>query len=258
MINKKYLKLLRTRKKIGDNNFINDLLSKRIIDSLDLIKIPFDKIIEIGVNDDKISNYLYKKFKNCKIERVDSFINNIFKINNHNFLNIDIENLILKENSYDLIYSNNFIYMCSDLEKILSVIHAALKPKSFFIATIPNIENFYQLKNCMYRTDLKLYNGAYQRFVPSPKIDHILQILKKLRFEIPAINTDRVNIEYKKFQKLLQDIKSTNISYHYIDKKKEFENKRYFAELEKEYLDNYNNGNFELEISFNIVSGWKN
>ena len=42
MINKKYLKLIRSRKYLNDDSFIYEITSQRIIDSIDLIKIPFN------------------------------------------------------------------------------------------------------------------------------------------------------------------------------------------------------------------------
>ena len=58
MINKKYLKLLRTKDRKYGENFIYNEISKNIIDSLDILKVPFNNILELGINDKLIFNYL--------------------------------------------------------------------------------------------------------------------------------------------------------------------------------------------------------
>ena len=47
-----------------------------------------------------------------------------------------------------------------------------------------------------------------------------------------------------------------NLSYYYVDKKKTFEKKTYFYELEKNYKRNEDK-NFDLNADFYLISGWK-
>ena len=67
MINKKYLKLLRAKNRRFGENFIYNEISKNIIDSLDILKIPFDTILQLGINDNLVTNYLKEKFASCSI-----------------------------------------------------------------------------------------------------------------------------------------------------------------------------------------------
>ena len=71
MINKKYLKLLRTKDRKYGENFIYNEISKNIIDSLDILKVPFNNILELGINDKLISDYLKEKFPSCSIISAD-------------------------------------------------------------------------------------------------------------------------------------------------------------------------------------------
>ena len=63
MINRKYIKLIRSKHTKTLNNFIYDKLAERIIDSLDLLKIEFNQILEIANNDNIIINYIQNKYK---------------------------------------------------------------------------------------------------------------------------------------------------------------------------------------------------
>ena len=62
MINKQYLKLLRSQQRFIENNFIYKIIAERIIDSLDLLNINVSNVLELGINEAKISKYIYNKF----------------------------------------------------------------------------------------------------------------------------------------------------------------------------------------------------
>ena len=121
-----------------------------------------------------------------------------------------------------------------------------------FIASIPDVNNIYQLINAMFKADNLIYGGVYQRVNPTHRIDKILDLFKKLNFYSPSIYSDEIQIEYSNFSKLLLEVKSMNLSYCYTDKRNKFENKNYFKTVEKNFKKNYN-----LNIKFNIIAGWK-
>ena len=56
MINKKYLKNLRSKEINKKNDFIFDLYNERIIDSLDIINLKFKKILILGNHGSKITD----------------------------------------------------------------------------------------------------------------------------------------------------------------------------------------------------------
>ncbi len=257
MINKKYLKLMRSKQQFDQNNFIYDIIARRVIDSLDLLNIQFKRALEIGVNENIVYNYLVNKYADIVIKRADIFfdIHNSKKINN--YLNIDLDNLSFSKNSFDLVYSNSILHLSNNFEKNLISILNGLKSNGFFIAVIPDKNNVYQLINSMYETDIRLYRGVFQRVNQTIKVDNILSILKKLNFDAPSIHSDNFSINYSIFKNLLKDIRDTKLSYSHFDKKTNFENKKYFEVLELIYKEKYFDKSFELDINVNIISGWK-
>ena len=110
----------------------------------------------------------------------------------------------------------------------------------------------------MLKADLEIYNGMFRRCNPTIEVEEILSNLKKLSFDSPIINTDRFIIEYKEFSKLLNDLRSMNLSYLQNDKRSKFENKSYFKSVKKFYKqDYYANGLYPIECTINIISAWK-
>ncbi len=258
MINRKYIKLIRSKHTKTLNNFIYDKLAERIIDSLDLLKIEFNQILEIANNDNIIINYIQNKYKKNYIDSGDIFFpkNRINK--KINCFEIDINNLILKKNFYSLVYSNCFLHISDKFEENLKEILDSLKANGFFIAIIPDKNSMYQLINSMYEADLLLYKGVNQRFNTTLDINYILSTLNKLKFYSPSINSDVISISYSNFNKLLNDVKSLKLTYCHKDKKNYFENKNYFNVVENYYKKNYFNGSFLLDLKVNIISAWKN
>ena len=155
MINKKYLKLLRTKDRKYGKNFIYNEISKNIIDSLDILKVPFNNILELGINDKLIINYLKERFPTCSIKSADIDLSIFTKKTDRQLIEIDLDDLQIKDKKFDLIYSNFFCQLTSDFEKLIKNIFQSLNSNGFFIATIPSAENIYQLINSMYEDEFK-------------------------------------------------------------------------------------------------------
>ena len=230
MINKKYIKLLRSRRRSRENNFIYKIIAKRIIDSLDILNIKVSNVLELGINENVVYNYLRRRFLNLRIDRSEFYPIKKKNNNNHKFL---------------------------DLENILKFIFESLNTNGVFICVIPNKQNMFQLANSMYESDQLLYNGVFKRFNSTFEINDILSILKKLNYDTPSIYCDTINIDYDKFEVLLDDIRLMDLSYCHKDKKQSFEKRSYFKTVEYFYRKNYFEEKFLLDIKINIITAWK-
>ena len=257
MKNKKYIKLLRSKDRKFGENFIYNEISKNIIDSLDILKVHFGNILQLGINDNLVNDYLKKKFPSCYITSADIDLSVFTKKKDQKIIEIDLDDLQIKDNKFDLIYSNFFCQLSSNFEKLINNIFQSLNSNGFFIATIPSTNNIYQLVNSMYETDNILYGGIHQRVNQILDTNDIFKILKLCNFDAPLINTNKFTIEYSVFKKLLDDVKSLNLPYTGMDKRKNFENKKYFIHLENQFSKKYYNGNFNLDINYNTICAWK-
>ena len=256
MINKKYLKNLRCKEINNKNDFIFDLYNERIIDSLDVINIKFKKILILGDQGSEIYKYIHKRFKEAQVTVYD--IKTKFSKSDLDIIkksNIDIDFWPPQEKEFDLIISNFYLNICEDLEKTLSKVMKSLLPNGFFLATLPSPENFSLLRSAMMKTDMQLYGGTYNRFNRAPELHTIIDLLKKNNFKIPLVDYETIDLTYKQFNKLLNDVRSMNLSYYQKDKKNTFEKKSYFSKLEGNFEKE--NDHFNLKSNFYIISGWK-
>ena len=131
----------------------------------------------------------------------------------------------------------------------------SLLPNGFFLATLPSPENFSLLRSAMMKTDMQLYGGTYNRFNRTPELHTIIDLLKKNNFKIPLVDYETIDLTYNQFSKLLNDVRSMNLSYYQKDKKNTFEKKSYFSKLEGNFEKE--NDHFNLKSNFYIISGWK-
>ena len=256
MINKKYLKNLRCKEINDKNDFILDLYNERIIDSLDVINIKFKKILILGDQGSEIYKYIQKRFKEAQVKVYD--IKTIYSKSDLDIIkksNIDLDFWVPQEKEFDLIISNFYLNISEDLNKLLSKIMKSLLPNGFFLATLPSPENFSLLRSAMMQTDIQLYGGAYNRFNRTPELHTIIDLLKKNNFKIPLVDYETINLTYKQFNKLLNDVRSMNLSYYQKDKKNTFEKKSYFSKLEGNFEKE--NDHYNLKSNFYIISGWK-
>ena len=256
MINKKYLKNLRCKEINNKNDFIFDLYNERIIDSIDVINIKFKKILILGDQGSKIYKYIQKKFKDANVKVFDIKSQTLkLELENIKQSTIDLDFWTPHEKEFDLIVSNFYLNICEDLNKLFSKIMKSLLPNGFFLATLPSPENFNLLRLAMMKTDIQLYGGTYSRFNQTPKLQTIIDLLKKNNFKIPLVNYETIDLTYNQFIKLLIDVRSMNLSYYQTDKKNSFEKKSYFSKLE----DNFEkkNDHFNLKSNFYIISGWR-
>ena len=221
------------------------------------MKVPFDNILQLGINDNLVINYLKKRFPSCSITSADINLSFFTKKTDRQLIEIDLDDIQFKDKKFDLIYSNFFCQLTSNFEKLIENIFQCLNSNGFFIATVPSNENVFQLVNSMYETDNILYGGMYQRVNSILDTNDIFKLLKMYNFDAPLINNNNFTIEYSVFKKLLDDVRFLNLPYAGKDKKNNFENKKYFLHLEKQFRKKYYKDNFNLDINFNTICAWK-
>ena len=149
-------------------------------------------------------------------------------------------------------------HLTNNFDFLLKNINQTLNNEGFFIATIPGINCFHELKNSMMLADIEIYGGAYRRFLESFSVNTVSSLLKKNNYKIPVIEVDTLELRYKEFSSLLRDVRYLGNSNIYKDRKKLFERKTYFKKVEEIYLKNYsNNDQFILQLEILYITAWK-
>jgi len=261
LINKKYHNLQRNKIIKNTDNFINNEVSNSIISSLDNINISFEKCLEIGFSTKRIYNYLVSRYKNIEYSCMDlsqKILDNQVDFNLVKKICQDHDEWDLDKQQFNLIVSLNYINLTNNFDKLLKNIYDSLTNKGFFIAAIPGANCFYELKKAMILTDIDIYDGIYRRFIETYQIGNIINLLKKNNFKTPLLQVDHIDLRYKNFNSLIKDIRYLGNSNAMYDRKKIFENKKYFKKVEEIYWENFSYKNkLNLKVETIFITAWK-
>ena len=259
LINKKFHALQRDKILNDPEKFIYNEIGNRIIHSLEGINFSIENCLEIGLSTNKIYHKILSKFEKIDYYNID-ISKKILKNNptNSQSIVLDHDKWEIGNKKFDLIISNFYLHLTNNFNLLLKNIHHTLNNKGFFIATIPGINCFHELKNSMMLADIEIYGGMYRRFVDFFSIDIINSLLKKNNYKIPVIEVDTLELRYKEFSSLLRDIRYLGNSNIYKDRKKSFERKIYFKKVEEIYSKKYsNNSHFILQLEIIYITAWK-
>ena len=259
LINKKFHALQRNKIIRDPEKFIYNEIGKRMILSLEGIKLSIENCLEIGLSSKKISQEILLKFNKIDYFNIDISKKILEKnLTNHNLILLDHDKWELNNKKFDLIVSNFYLHLTNNFDLLLKNINHSLSNKGFFIATVPGINCFHELKNSMMQADIEIYGGMYRRFLELFSVDVISSLLKKNNYKIPVIEIDTLELRYKKFSSLLKDVRYLGNSNIYKDRKKSFERKTYFKKVEEIYSKNYSNNNkFILQLEVLYITAWK-
>ena len=259
LINKKFHILQRNKILRDSEQFIYSEIGSRIILSLEGIKFSVENCLEIGPSSNKIYHRILSKFNQIKYYNIDISKKILEKnLNGNHSILLDHDKWDLDNKKFDLIISNFYLHLTNNFNLLLRNINNTLRNNGFFIATIPGINCFHELKNSMMLADIEIYGGAYRRFVELFSVDIITSLLKKNNYRIPVIEVDTLELRYKEFSSLIRDVRYLGNSNIYNDRKKSFERKTYFKKVEEIYKKNYSNNNqYIMQLEVLYITAWK-
>lgn len=125
-----------------------------------------------------------------------------YNINNVNLIEGVAENIPLKDDSLDLITSNNGINNVSDIEQVISECSRIMKPGGQFIQTMNLDKTMFEFYNVMKDVliELKLYEEVEDMHkhiaVKRPSIDLFTEIMQECGFIIKSIEYDQFNYKF--------------------------------------------------------------
>ena len=223
------------------------------------MNIDVKKVLEIGLQNRNLEKFILSKFPKSKYFSSDIAFELLKNSNStNNKVCFDHDEWVFDKNIFNLIISNNYLQFSNNFELLLQNLNFSLNKNGFLLATVLGSNSLKELKECMMMVDLEKYGGVYQRFFKSLSVEEISNVLKKCNYKIPLIDIDIIEIRYKKFYNLMNDIRSLGLSNIYIDRKNSFENKKYFHNIEETYRKKFFDKNeFISTLEVIYISGWK-
>jgi malonyl-CoA O-methyltransferase len=233
----------RSAKSYDDFSSLQDKVSDRLFDRLDLIKTIPNFILDLGCGTGRNGLILKKRYENLKLINYDFAEQMLFKalekhnnilvnpLNKNKFSYIcgDMEQLTFKDNLFDLVWSTNTLQWCNDLTGTFNNIKSILKPGGLFIFSTFGPRTLYELNNITTKLS-KFPQGI--NFIDVNNINNLLLVNN---FVAPRLDTEIYCLTYNNIRNLFLDLKSIGATNGFINKKNSLSGKHYLNMIAKQY-----------------------
>lgn len=159
---------------------------------------------------------------------------------------------------YDLILSVTGLHRVNDPVGALIQANRALKPDGLFLAALFAGDTLQELRRSLLVAETELSGRAAQRILPFGDVRDLGGLLQRADFALPVADLDHIDIEYRQFAKLLQDVRHMGEASCLAARPKTFAPKNLFAKAAEIYARDYQTADGTLKATFEIayLSGW--
>ena len=179
-----------------------------MLERLDVVKLQPEVVLDIGCGTGVATAALAKRYKKAQIVALDFALPMLQRTRRRGSwlrkpacLCGDAEQLPLKDNSIDLIYSNAAIQWCTDLEGTFREFLRVLRPGGLLMFTTFGLDTLKELRQSWEAVD------GHSHVSPFPDMHDIGDALIRARFADPVIDVDRLTLTYDEVSGLMQDLK---------------------------------------------------
>lgn len=181
-------------------DFIGQIMSEEILDRLSLVKRDFKKCLLIG----QAGHGLGSALSDLGIETVAA--DSSFKFaDSLNGIQCDEDRLPFSDHSFDLIINVATLDSVNDLPGALALTRRILKPDGLFLASFIGAESLSTLKSILMQAE-----GDRVSVHIHPQIDIRTagDLMSRVGFALPVIDSDCLRLRYGAFDKLVSDIRN--------------------------------------------------
>jgi SAM-dependent methyltransferase len=193
------------RQRLNRQSFLLRLVREEARQRLSLIEHTFERALLIGAYpdkplapSDKVKQWVYTDGAHAPLAQCKAPA----------FICTD-EALPVKPDSFDCIAHILTLHHANQIPLVLKNMHDALKPDGLLLACLFAPDTLYELKTCLLEAELKIKNGAAQRFIPLADIRTLGNLLQAARYALPVADISSVTIRYQSLQQLFNDIRQS-------------------------------------------------
>ena len=187
-------------------------IGKRLIERLDLIKLQPERILDVGSGTGTWSRALMQRYKNAEVISLDiahgmlhqarqsrSFMERMR--DRRRYLCGDAEQLPVKDNSIDMIFSNVTLQWCRDLDSVFNEFQRVLKPGGLLMFTTFGPDTLTELRQAWAAVDDAVHVNAFV------DMHDIGDALMRARVADPVMDAETLTLTYKDAKQLMRELK---------------------------------------------------
>ena len=110
--------------------------------------------------------------------------------------------------SFDLIVASLSLHWINDLPGALIQLRRALRPDGLFLASMPALGSFGELRTAMTDADMALRGGASPRVSPFPDLRDCAGLLQRAGFSAPVADVEDIVVRYADPFQVLRDLRA--------------------------------------------------
>lgn len=235
------LKLLQRNRSATDPDFkygqyLKDEVSRKTIERLSYLKVPFDNVLDFGAHSGNFEKVLCEerwderdptwkedrlivKNKIGKILMVDSSEGLLFKDMESRFnKDLQVDRIVADEeefnipeltgeNQYDLIVSNLSLHWINDLPQAFKNLHKCLKPDGCFIGSMFGGDTLFELRTSLQLAEMERCGGISPRISPFVGSADVGNLMQKAGFQMLTVDVQEFVVDYPHTMAIMEDLK---------------------------------------------------
>jgi SAM-dependent methyltransferase len=120
----------------------------------------------------------------------------------------DEEFLPFGAGAFDLIVASLSLHWINDLPGALIQMRRALRPDGLFLASMPALGSFSELRAALTEAELALRGGVSPRVSPFPDVSDCAGLLQRAGFAAPVVDVEEIVVRYADPMRLLLDLRA--------------------------------------------------
>lgn len=172
---------------------------------------------------------------------------------------LDAEALPFGDERLNLIVSGLMLHAVDDLPGLLAQALRALTPDGLFIGALFGGETLKELRACLMEAEIEARGGYGPRIAPFAESPDLIELLKRIGYAMPVVDSDRVSVSYEHPMRLLADLRRMGETNVLIERPRKGLNKAILTRMCELYAERFSDAEGRVTATFEIVtlSGWK-
>ena len=236
-------------------------ICNRALERLQMLKLEPSTILDIGSGTGKSVRGLQAQFPNSHVMASDVampmlvYLNQMQPSLQHkaSIMCCDAEQLSIKNESVDLVFSTSTFQWCEDLNLVFAECLRILKPDGVLVFSTFGPDTLKELRQSWARVDQQ---DHVHRFID---MHHIGDLLLAHHYVDPVVDMEVITIEYQHARQLLRDLKDTGSRGKFGIEEDRFSSglmgKKKFQQFEAAY-ERYRQKNDLLPASYEVIYGY--
>ncbi|QNT79139.1 methyltransferase domain-containing protein [Entomobacter blattae] len=224
-----------------------------LIERLDDITRPFNLALDIGGRGVVAPLLVERKITPITIDC------SIDMLNKQAGLKLCSENELLPfaPASFDLVIASLSLHQVNDIPGLFKQIRHILKPDGLFLASLPVLPSFSELRECLMQAEETLCGRISPRIIPFPNLQACAGLLQRAGFTLPVVDSEIINLSYRNPLSILRDLQQAGESNALTQRSKLIPPKGLFPLALSLFADRYGkNDPVPLQLHIACLSAW--